>query len=178
LVWIIAGVHVDAWRETYRGIVPDEILNQLSYERRAQNWKRSIAERHQCLFVAEDAGRIAGFVNAGPGREAPGGFDSEIYAIYLLRAHQGRGTGAALFLAAVQWLAEEGFQNMFLWVLAENPTRRFYERMGGVELGSKTTELGEPLQEVCYGWRGIKNVSLRRGGWTTGRVADPTGRQV
>ena len=56
----IAGVHVDAWRETYRGIVPDEILNQLSYERRAQQWKRSIAERHQCLFVAEDAGRIAG----------------------------------------------------------------------------------------------------------------------
>jgi GNAT superfamily N-acetyltransferase len=53
-----------------------------------------------------------GFVNAGAGREAPGGFESEIYAIYLLRAHQGRGTGAALFRAAVQWLAEEDFQNM------------------------------------------------------------------
>jgi Acetyltransferase (GNAT) family len=91
----IAAVHVDAWRETYRGIVPDEILDQLSYERRAELWKRSIGERHQCLFVAEDLGRIAGFVSAGAGREAPGGFDSEIYAIYLLRAHQGRGTGTA-----------------------------------------------------------------------------------
>jgi len=151
----IGRVHVDVWRETYRCIVPDEILNQLSYERRAENWKRLIGERYQCLFVAEDLGRIAGFVNAGPGREAPGGFDSEIYAIYLLRAHQGRGKGAALFRAAVQWLAEEGFQDMFLWVLAENPTRRFYERMGGVELGSKTTELGKPLLEISYGWRGI-----------------------
>jgi GNAT superfamily N-acetyltransferase len=107
------------------------------------------------LFVAEDLGQITGFVNAGPGRNAPGDFDSEIYAIYLLRAHQGRGTGAALFREAVQWLAEEGFQDMFLWVLAENPTRRFYQRMGGVELGSKTTELGKPLLEVSYGWRGI-----------------------
>jgi ribosomal protein S18 acetylase RimI-like enzyme len=96
----IAAVHVDAWRETYRCIVPYEILNQLSYDRRTQNWKRSIGERHQCLFVAEDAGRIAGFVSAGPGREAPSGFDSEIYAIYLLSAHQGRGTGASLFRAA------------------------------------------------------------------------------
>ena len=153
----IAGVHVDAWRETYRGIVPDEILNQLSYKRRAEMWKRSIGARHQCLFVAEDLGRIAGFVSAGPGRKAPGGFDSEIYAIYLLRAQQGHGTGAALFRAAVQWLAEQGFHDMFLWVLAENPTRRFYERMGGVELESKiTTELGKPLLEVNYGWRGIK----------------------
>jgi ribosomal protein S18 acetylase RimI-like enzyme len=92
----IAGMHVDAWPETYRGIVPGEILNELSYERRAQNWKRSIGERHRCLFVAEDAGRIAGFVNAGPARDAPAGFDSEIYAIYLLPAHQRRGTGAAL----------------------------------------------------------------------------------
>jgi GNAT superfamily N-acetyltransferase len=99
---------------------------------------------------------FSGFVNAGRGREAPDGFDSEIYAIYLLRAHQGCGTGTALFRVAVQWLAEDGFQNMFLWVLAGNPTRRFYERMGGVELGSKTTELGEPLLEVSYGWRGIK----------------------
>jgi ribosomal protein S18 acetylase RimI-like enzyme len=155
----IAVVHVDAWRETYRGIVSDEILSGLSYERRAQNWKRSIAEGHQCLFVAEDARRIVGFVNAGPGREAPCSFDSEIYAIYLLRAHQRRGMGAALYRAAVQWLVEQGFQNMFLWVLAENPTRSFYERMGGVELGSKMTELGKPLLEVSYGWRGI-NTSL------------------
>jgi L-amino acid N-acyltransferase YncA len=82
------------------------------------NWKRSTGDRHQYLFVAEDAGRIAGFVNAGPGREAPGDFDSEIYAIYLLRAHQGRGMGAALYREAVQMAGGRGFQNMFLWVLA------------------------------------------------------------
>src|SRR5262249_43465824 len=152
----IATVHVDAWRETYRGIVPDEVLNQLNYESRAQNWRRRIGACRQCLFVAEIAGQIVGFVNAGPGREAPGGFDSEIYAIYLMRAYQGRGTGAALYRAAVQWLAEQGFQNMFLWVLADNPARSFYERMGGIEFGSKTTELGKPLLEVSYGWHGIK----------------------
>jgi GNAT superfamily N-acetyltransferase len=102
-----------------------------------------------CLVLIGDLGRQSEHQR---GSQAPGDFDSEIYAIYLLRAHQGRGTGAALYRAAVQWLAEQGFQNMFLWVLAENSTRSFYKRMGAVELGSKATELGKPLLEVSFGW--------------------------
>ena len=30
----IARVHVDSWRTTYRDIVPDSVLSQLSYEER------------------------------------------------------------------------------------------------------------------------------------------------
>jgi len=36
----IARVHVDAWRATYRGIVPDEHLDALSYEGRQGMWSR------------------------------------------------------------------------------------------------------------------------------------------
>ena len=36
----IARVHVDAWRTTYRGIVPDEYLSSLSYEKSQQRWER------------------------------------------------------------------------------------------------------------------------------------------
>jgi hypothetical protein len=35
----IARVHVDAWRSTYRGIVPDEHLDGMSYERSKRNWE-------------------------------------------------------------------------------------------------------------------------------------------
>jgi hypothetical protein len=94
--------------------------------------------------------------------EAPGGFDSEIYAIYLLRAHQGRGTGPRCFVRPCSGWRKRAFKKMFLWVLAENPTRRFYERMGGVELGSKATELGEPSAMAGVGLKGLFET-----GWLT-----------
>jgi hypothetical protein len=34
----IARVHVDTWRTTYQGIVPDEHLAKLSYQKRAEAW--------------------------------------------------------------------------------------------------------------------------------------------
>ena len=32
-------VHVDTWRSTYSGIVPDEVLTDLSYEKRENAWQ-------------------------------------------------------------------------------------------------------------------------------------------
>jgi hypothetical protein len=34
----IARVHVDSWRTTYKGVIPDTILANLSYEARTQQW--------------------------------------------------------------------------------------------------------------------------------------------
>ncbi len=48
----IAKVHVDSWRTTYKGIVPDSFLDNLSYENREQIWKRGIEENH--IYIAED----------------------------------------------------------------------------------------------------------------------------
>lgn len=38
----IADLSVRAWRAAYRGIVPDEVLDQLSVERRATGWRNAI----------------------------------------------------------------------------------------------------------------------------------------
>ena len=38
----VAHVHVESWRSTYRGLVPDDYLAGLSVERRADNWRRLI----------------------------------------------------------------------------------------------------------------------------------------
>ena len=35
----IAKVHVESWRTTYTGVVPDEYLAQLSYEQHQQVWR-------------------------------------------------------------------------------------------------------------------------------------------
>ncbi|MEH7305467.1 GNAT family N-acetyltransferase, partial [Neobacillus drentensis] len=48
----IARVHVDSWRTTYANIVPNEYINDLTYEKRADLWEQTIPNGQ--VFVAED----------------------------------------------------------------------------------------------------------------------------
>jgi hypothetical protein len=61
----IGSVHVEAWRETYVGIVPDHVLAGLSVDGRAAMWGRILcnptALNESAAFVAERGGTIVGF---------------------------------------------------------------------------------------------------------------------
>lgn len=153
----IARVHVDSWRTTYAGIMPDEVLAGLSYERRQRGCENKLqnATLRDCHFVAVDhAGAIVGFADGGPVRGDYPDFTSELYAIYLLKEAQGAGTGRALFQAVTDFLKAQGHKSMLLWVAEENhPSRRFYVRMGGVPVHRKEDAIGgKPLVELGYGY--------------------------
>jgi len=61
----IAAVHVEAWRETYVGIVPVQVLAGLSVDRRTQIWRRILtnptAFSSSAVFVAEREEKVVGF---------------------------------------------------------------------------------------------------------------------
>lgn len=153
----IAKVHVDGWRSTYRGLVPDDFLASLSYAQREQLWRRILSESEPdtCVYVAEDqSGTVVGFASGG--RECRGDptYTGELYAIYLLEAYQGQGIGRQLTMAVVNRLIEAGMASLLIWVLAENPARGFYEALGGQPVYHKTVTIGgAQLREVGYGWR-------------------------
>jgi hypothetical protein len=45
---------------------------------------------------------------------------------------------------------------MGVWVLALNPSRRFYERLGGKFIGQQQIERGgQTFIEVAYGWQSL-----------------------
>ena len=99
----IAAVHVEAWRETYVGIVPVQVLAGLSVDRRTEIWRRILTnptEFHSsAVFVAERDGTVVGFGCCGLQRAESlnaQGYDGEISSIYVLRAFQRRGLGVAL----------------------------------------------------------------------------------
>ena len=156
----IAKVHVDSWRTTYKGLIDDEFLAGLSYERRTQVWTQSLADPQiaSFLYVAEtDTGEIVGFVSAGPEHEGDPNYRGELYAIYLLQQAQGQGLGQKLMETAMHELYERGFSSMLLWVLKDNlPSRKFYEAVGGEYLREKPIEIGSQiLVEVAYGWKDL-----------------------
>jgi GNAT superfamily N-acetyltransferase len=153
----IARVHVDSWRTTYRGIVPDDFLAALSYEQRERMWRDilSPAPRSSFVSVAEDpGGQIVGFASGGPARDADHDYSGEVYAIYLLQDQQRHGLGRRLIRALVQQLVQAGMTSLLVWVLADNPARKFYEALGGQYVYDKQVSLGNArLVEVAYGWR-------------------------
>lgn len=148
----IARAHVLTWQHAYRGQLPDELLDGLSVERRAERWERDLVDGMQ-VVVADDDG-IVGFVAVGPSRDEDAGDETgELYAIYVVPERWGQGVGRRLMDAAESRLAELGHTRAGLWVLESNErTRVFYERCGWRTDGAtKTEEIGDAtVTEVRY----------------------------
>lgn len=160
----MARVHVDTWKTTYRGIVPDRYLDELTYESDiARGFGRWLWESPTPwrAFVAVASGEeIVGFANGGPGRERDPDFAGELGAIYVRKAHQAHGVGRALVREVTRYLIGAGTTSMIVWVLEANPYRRFYERLGGTAARRRVAPVaGTQLQEIGYGWKDITQLS-------------------
>ena len=55
----------------------------------------------------------------------------EVETLYLLDDYRDRGVGRRLMRAMAAHLAAVGCRSVVLWVLRDNPTRWFYQRLGG-----------------------------------------------
>jgi GNAT superfamily N-acetyltransferase len=159
----ISRVHTDSWRATYRGIVPDAYLANLNAEGSSIRWRERLNAGR--VLVAEQDGEVVGFVSGGPIREPLGGYDAELYAIYLLPHAQNKGIGTALFNELAKRLDDEGLQSMAVWVLEANAGGHFYVRSGAVRVTSKQIEIGGALLPVtAYGWPSLKNIIVSQRG--------------
>ena len=72
---------------------------------------------------------------------------------YILETAQYEGLGQRLVYTLVEWLKENDFSNMLVWVLADNSAKLFYKKLGAGYLGRKKLKLsGKLLEEHVYVW--------------------------
>ena len=163
----IARVQVDSYRTVYASIFPAAYLAHLTYEEQEQDWRELLsAAGNEVLYVAvTNQGEMIGYAlsRRNPDEVLP--YDGELVALHVRRDHQRQGWGRQLFAAASRELATQGCNSLFLWVLADNPARLFYEKLGGKRLGEKAWQnneyFGTHIYEVVYGWTDIR-LSLRQ----------------
>lgn len=152
----IAAVHVETWRSTYPGILPDRYLVGLSVQEHTKRWRgllASPAPRGRRTFIAHSNGAVIGFASCGPQRTGLQGYVGEFYAVYLLDQRQGQGIGRRMLAAMAQELLGQGVRSALVWVLRDNPSRFFYERLGGTLLAEQPINFaGSRLCELAYGW--------------------------
>jgi ribosomal protein S18 acetylase RimI-like enzyme len=128
---------VRSWREGYRGLMPDELLDSLSVEERTERWQGWLAGDESDTIVALDAGVIVGFATTAwpEGRSAP---PCEIAALYVEPARFRTGIGTLLLGAALAALRSSGRAEVTLWVLESNDAAlAFYERFGFAADGAR-----------------------------------------
>lgn len=166
----IAGVHVEAWRATYAGLLPGEYLSGLSVRERARNRRTALADqegvRQTFVIEARQTGtpkgkggkaatvRVVGFGDCGPARGGPTRSTGEFYAIYLASDVQNIGLGRALMAVMARHLLRYGVQDAVVWALGGNRQAHwFYERLGGMACGERPLAIaGQSYNEVAYCW--------------------------
>lgn len=151
-------MHIDSWRTTYRSIVSDDFLNDLNVQTKSNFWKSVLTTKSDNVFVAESDEEIVGFATCGQSRDK-NDFDSELYAIYVLQQHQHKNIGRLLLTATAKYLLKSGHSSLYVWVLADNNSRTFYERLGGEFFDKKKIEIGgQQMTEIAYGWRELSKL--------------------
>jgi GNAT superfamily N-acetyltransferase len=161
----MAKVRVETWQAAYQGIVPEDFLDNLSIQSTAERWQKTFWENRKpevAVLVAENEWKdVVGIAICGPEESQDPIYQGEIYVLYVLPEYQNQGIGGGLVAACVQHLIQQlRVETMLVWVIAENPYRRFYESLGGRLVREKTKEIGgKMIAEVGYGWEELDRLA-------------------
>ncbi|SJM56193.1 GNAT family N-acetyltransferase [Gulosibacter sp. 10] len=128
----LARVHVESWRETYRGLMPDAVLDDPGFvPRRERFWTAALGDprfAEHAVALASLGGEVVGVAMSGPPRPEDGEWDRQLFVLYAAAAVHGSGIGAALLDAVLP-----GGGSAVLWVADPNPRAQAFYRKHGFE---------------------------------------------
>lgn len=162
----IARLHATSWRTAYRGALTDAYLDGPIEAERIAVWRGRFErpDPSQFIVVAEEDGRMVGFVCAYGGQDEQWG--TFVDNLHVIPGYKGLGIGAQLMREVAQWSqAHHPGQGVYLWVLESNaPARAFYARIGGEEAGRDVWSPpdGTPLPKLRIAWRTLDTLLRRR----------------
>lgn len=153
----VAAVHASSSQAAYDAVAP-EAHQSLPIERRRAFWREAIEFGEPLVQVALDDGRVIGFAGFDRSRDPKSKpTTGEIWALYVLPSHWGRGAGLALWDATREALVEEGCTEVTVWVpLCNERALRF------LELAGFKRELNTAKTAMAGGIK-IEEIRLRRG---------------
>ena len=149
----MSHVYVKTWQDTYLSVVPFGYLLTMSVSHHEKAFYNELENRRISSFVAEDAGRVIGFITGGSERHGDNIYRGEIFTLYVLKNSQRQGTGLKLVSALAAQLNHDGIYSMLVRVLKLNPYRRFYSKINATYLKAERLHFaGEVMEVETYGW--------------------------
>ena len=153
----VAKILIDSWKIAYKDIIDKTFLQSLTLEEKIQKLKEEYKIKEYTIARNKNTNEIVGVTRFGKRLDELDRFteyDGEIYALYVKPGLLRKKIGSKLLLYAKEKLKEQGNHKMIIWCLKENqPSRMFYEGMGGILLGEKMRNIGgKDYPLVGYGY--------------------------
>lgn len=145
----IGVVHAQVWGETYRGILSDDWIANVSSEERIARWKVILGEPNPARqWVAVVDEEIVGFVASGPSRDEQPVRELELWSIHILAQYARNGIGTALVDAALDDAPAS------LWVIGRNLKAQHFYRSLAFEL--------DGARSIFAAWENIEELRMTR----------------
>ena len=132
----IAAVQVRAWRSSYAGLLPAEVLADLDREQIAEGWRRSLgrpADARNRVLVALERNLVTGFLVTGPASDPDCDPVSvgELTDLTVDPHKRGAGHGSRLLQAGADTLVADRFVRAVTWLAAADDATRAFLSSGG-----------------------------------------------
>lgn len=148
----IVDINIKDWKKEYKGIIDDEILNNLNRQEKIKKWKNNFNKGN--VVVAEENGNILGYCRYDDNVVYENtDIDSEIIAIYVDCDKLRNGIGRKLVEYVKNDLKNRNKTKMVIWCLEKNQNaRKFYEKIGGNLISNEKyfEKEGKKYKEVGY----------------------------
>jgi len=154
----LAKIHSIAWRETYEALNAYPNSNYPTAELREHQWREAFSHLDGSWFcyVVENAdSEIIGFAKGKKynSTDLPS-FAGELNKIYLLRSYHNKGIGLKLLGQVVKKFIEMNIFSMVLFSEPQNPTGKFFEKLGAKKLYANNGEF-----HGGYGWTDLNKLA-------------------
>jgi GNAT superfamily N-acetyltransferase len=119
-------------------------------------------DRHptkRLAFVAYEHSDILGFI-AVMHDSIFAGYRADIAGLYVTPQYRREGIGTTLLVRAAQWLHEDGIDRVTVDCFAHDPTRAFFDRLGGVVIASISDE-SDIAARITYGFDNLRELAAR-----------------
>ena len=161
----IAAVHHEASRQSLAEVLPSEVADDFTLDKRRVLWTGLFGSEDglPSVEVAVHDAEVLGF--AWWRRLDAAAYDAEVISIHVRPDAQRRGLGRRLMGRTAERMAEIGAASGYLWVFEANPSaRRFYEALGGrlVDRGREVYG-AHCLPIVAYAWKPLGSLRAAAG---------------
>ena len=131
----IGFLRASVWNSTYRGIYPDELLDQYPFELYLEKDTLLLRSPLQHWYLFSDGERPVGYFSFGPYNYGSyQDFTLCINHLYILEDYHGMGLGKRAFSVIKEYCHQQHIQKFFCGCNANNlPAISFYRHMGGIQ---------------------------------------------
>ena len=132
----IAAVQVSAWRDSYAGLLPADVLAELDAELIAARWSASLdkpGDARNRVLVALERAAVRGFAVTGPSPDPDADplTDGEIAELVVEPSRRGAGHGSRLLQACADTMRADRFTRATTWLTSsDDDARTFLTRAG------------------------------------------------